>query len=394
MHEQIEPVAAPDSGMDIVLPDHEVAANDALPVPQTHHFRFTGSGREYFKIWIVNLFLSIATLGIYSAWAKVRRLQYFDRNTELAGAVFDFDGNPMAIFRGRVVAVVLLAAYHYAFGFSLAFGITVILVLLASLPFMMRGALRFRLRNTRYRGLRFGFTGAPADAYAAYLPPLLMFLLPAVLVALDPTRKSIWIVFVLYLVWPLMHGAMKRYQHKHLQFGSLASSFDVPKLSFYVPYLKSVGMSLLGMIGATLIMGLGVFALKLGGIQKADHLAIFLPLLMMLIFGYLFYLLAGPYLQVRIGNLAWSATTLPGVTISSHLKARAYMKLQLVNSVLTLLTLGLYRPFALVRAYRYRIEHISVTTEGSFEQAVAGVATNGSASADGVADFLGVDLSW
>lgn len=82
------------------------------------------------------------------------------------------------------------------------------------------------------------------------------------------------------------------------------------------------------------------------------------------------------------------------MSISSHMKARAYMKLQLVNSMLTLLSLGLYRPFAVVRAYRYRIGHITVTTAGGFESAVARVAASSSASADGVADFLGVDLSW
>ncbi len=32
-------------------------------------FRFTGNGGEYFRIWIVNLMLTIVTLGIYSAWA-------------------------------------------------------------------------------------------------------------------------------------------------------------------------------------------------------------------------------------------------------------------------------------------------------------------------------------
>jgi len=37
-------------------------------------FVFHGTGREYFKIWIVNLVLTIATLGIYAAWAKVRRV--------------------------------------------------------------------------------------------------------------------------------------------------------------------------------------------------------------------------------------------------------------------------------------------------------------------------------
>ena len=102
------------------------AANDSVPVPEMHSFTFTGSGKEYFRIWVVNLLLTVASLGIYSAWAKVRRLQYFDRNTRLAGAVFDFRGEPKAILKGRLLAVVLLAAYQYAFGFSLAIGLAIV----------------------------------------------------------------------------------------------------------------------------------------------------------------------------------------------------------------------------------------------------------------------------
>ena len=62
-------------------------------------FTFTGSGSEYFRIWIVNLILSVVTLGIYSAWAKVRRLEYFYRNTRVAGASFDYHGRPLAILK-------------------------------------------------------------------------------------------------------------------------------------------------------------------------------------------------------------------------------------------------------------------------------------------------------
>jgi hypothetical protein len=51
----------------------------------SRNFVFNGTGKEYFRIWIVNLCLTIATAGIYSAWAKVRRLQYFHRNTALEG---------------------------------------------------------------------------------------------------------------------------------------------------------------------------------------------------------------------------------------------------------------------------------------------------------------------
>jgi len=40
-------------------------------------FEFRGDGMEYFKIWIVNILLTILTLGIYSAWATVRNNRYF-----------------------------------------------------------------------------------------------------------------------------------------------------------------------------------------------------------------------------------------------------------------------------------------------------------------------------
>ncbi|MET2872051.1 DUF898 family protein, partial [Exiguobacterium profundum] len=68
----------------------------APAAPQPLRLRFIGSGSEYFRIWIVNLLLTIVTLGIYSAWAKVRTLQYFYRNTQLAGSSFDYHGSPIA----------------------------------------------------------------------------------------------------------------------------------------------------------------------------------------------------------------------------------------------------------------------------------------------------------
>ena len=53
-------------------------------------FTFTGTAREYFGIWIVNVLLTIVTLGIYSAWAKVRRQRYFYGNTRLDGVPFEY----------------------------------------------------------------------------------------------------------------------------------------------------------------------------------------------------------------------------------------------------------------------------------------------------------------
>eukprot|EP01041_Mallomonas_annulata_P027255 gene27255-48802_t len=54
---------------------------------------FTGSGSEYFRIWIVNLLLMLVTLGIYFPWAKARRLRYFMGNTLVGGQPLGFHGN-------------------------------------------------------------------------------------------------------------------------------------------------------------------------------------------------------------------------------------------------------------------------------------------------------------
>ena len=51
---------------------------------------FEGQAGEYFRIWIVNLFLSIITLGIYSPWAKVINTKYLYQNLSIEGHRFDY----------------------------------------------------------------------------------------------------------------------------------------------------------------------------------------------------------------------------------------------------------------------------------------------------------------
>ena len=82
---------------------NEAVHSNSNPQPREYRFQFTGKGSEYFSIWIVNLLLSIVTLGIYSAWAKVRREQYFHRNTLLDEQPFDYTGNPRSILLASMI---------------------------------------------------------------------------------------------------------------------------------------------------------------------------------------------------------------------------------------------------------------------------------------------------
>src|SRR3954463_11642112 len=96
------------------VPQSLAATPDVSPVEERYPVEFSGAAGEYFRIWIVNLALTIVTLGIYSAWAKVRKKRYFYAHTRIADEGFEYRGNPVAILKGRIVAVALLAAYSIA----------------------------------------------------------------------------------------------------------------------------------------------------------------------------------------------------------------------------------------------------------------------------------------
>ena len=51
-------------------------------------FEFRGSTREYFGVWLRTGLLTVVTLGVYSAWSKVRRKRYLYANTLFAGQPF------------------------------------------------------------------------------------------------------------------------------------------------------------------------------------------------------------------------------------------------------------------------------------------------------------------
>src|SRR6202030_3945804 len=185
--------------------------------PEPLHF--TGNGAEYFGIWIVNMLLTIVTLGIYSAWAKVRRLQYFYRHTELAGSSFDFHGTPIRILIGRVIALGMLVAYNYSVRLHSAWTLAIVVGIAVVMPWLLRNSLRFRLYNTSWRGARFHFRGTVARAYRVFL------------------LNGFLTVITLYVMAPFMHQRLKAYQHDNSWFGRTRWSFHARAGQFYMIYL-------------------------------------------------------------------------------------------------------------------------------------------------------------
>jgi uncharacterized membrane protein YjgN (DUF898 family) len=155
--------ASPDFGSGLGPTSSQTAPRVNLP------FEFRGDGAEYFRIWIVNLLLTIVTLGIYSAWAKVRRMRYFYGNTILDGHGFEYHAKPIQILKGRIIIVV---AY---FVFLLIIKAVPLLALLAlplaivGVPWIIVKARTFQMRVTSYRNLRFNFHGDYGGAMSAFI---------------------------------------------------------------------------------------------------------------------------------------------------------------------------------------------------------------------------------
>ena len=119
--------------------------------------RFTGQAGEYFRIWIVNLCLSVLTLGIYSAWAKVRRKRYFYGSTLLDVSAFEYTGNPVAILKGRLLVLAVFTIYSLAQNVLPLLSLAMLFGMFALMPWIVQRALQFNARNSLHRNVRFGF---------------------------------------------------------------------------------------------------------------------------------------------------------------------------------------------------------------------------------------------
>ncbi len=326
-----------------------------MQTQQEHAFEFSGSGWEYFKIWIVNLLLSIVTLGIYSAWAKVRRLQYFYRNTHLAGASFEYHGQPLAILKGRIIAFVLMVAYTIAGQLNPLLGILIFLLLAAVMPWLIVRSLRFKLYNSSHRGLRFGFAGSDGGAYAVFL--------------LWPVLS----VFTLYLLAPFAHFKIKQYQHNNSRFGDTFFRFDATSGNFYSIYLKAFGLLILALV-----------FIGISAAMQMPLLSLLLPLVYLYIVG---------FMAVRLPNMIWSNTGLGEHDLYSRMEVWPYLKILLTNLLGIVLTLGLFIPFAQIRMARYRLESMGLIAQGDLSEFVAGQVQADSATGEETAEMFDLDIS-
>jgi len=365
---------------------------------QNDRFEFTGKAGEYFGIWIVNLFLTIVTLGIYSAWAKVRKKRYFYNNTWVAGANFEYHGNPVAILKGRLIAFAVFVAYTLAGQFSPKLAAMIALVVMPAVPWLLVRSFAFNALNSSYRHIRFHFFASYGDGLRAMWPlilvPALALLLPQIDPKQPPKEVSAMVLvsamipgLALLAMYPLIVARVNRLRINHGRYGAAAFENTAATGRFYVIYVIGGALALGAIFVIAFLFGIGVAFARGGGWENAALAAI--PVVYVLAFAFIF-----AFTRSRVSNLVFNTTRLDGqVSFKSALRARALARIYIVNALAIVLTLGLAIPWAAIRTARYRAECLALECEGGLESFVAAVAHDVSATGEEMGDMFDVDLS-
>ncbi|MCW3464427.1 YjgN family protein [Chitinophaga nivalis] len=139
------------------------------PPPKPVHTQpilaYKGNGGTLFRIMLVNMLLTMVTLGFYYPWAKAKTLQYLYNATELDNSRFAFHGTGAEMFKGFLkaigcIAVIIAVVVACVLAHLQIVGIVIYAIAIFTLaPFVIHGAFRYRMSRTTWRAIRFGYRG-------------------------------------------------------------------------------------------------------------------------------------------------------------------------------------------------------------------------------------------
>jgi len=347
------------------------------------YFEFKGNASEYFRIWIVNIALSILTLGIYSAWAKVRSNRYMYANTYLNGSNFEYNADPVRILIGRIIVVSLYALFvlfsQYLFMFEIAGGIAILALI--AMPWLVRQAVGFKLRNTSYRNVPFRYEGKVSSFYGFFI---LHFFLNLI---------------TLMLIFPYSYVKFKMLILDNAHYGDGDFIFFGKTGEAYAIYIKIFVWSSL------LIFAVFMFFSFIGaglGIIFGDMLSAFDPKISTKIIPILVtigvLLIYVPFIFWNKGfndgyfsNFVRKNTALNNSPLKGEIKPFKLGIISATNALAIFFSLGLLYPWAKIRYLKYKLEHTAFACE-NYDQFESHGYVTGSTVGEEMIDFFDIDI--
>jgi uncharacterized membrane protein YjgN (DUF898 family) len=358
----------------------------------------TATTAEFFPIWVGCQFFTLVTFGLYAPWAKARKARYLAQHLSLNGRVFDVQLNPVAIFKGRLIALVFVLI-----GFGLALYAPSLRPFLAmasfaALPWLLSRSMAFRWWRSSFADRRFGFT---PDAKPLFKPAACVAIGAILSVVplqwsgetqayLIPIINSIGLL-VLAMLAPYLTTALLHLRFTRAQYGKHHFRLETTVWEMYKKLFKAArkGFGFIFVIYA-LLMGSSIFAAVKGSIDIAAILNV-IGLLVITVFGVaaartqrfnfvMNRLVVGEHLRFES-------------TLDSGKTAGKSVRFALLNTV----TLGLAVPWTTVEMLKWRVQsvraHLTAPWDEFIDAGAAHAVKESGAIADGLAEQFDFELS-
>lgn len=334
-------------------------------------FSFSGTTSEYFRIWIVNIALTIITLGIYSPWAKVRKKKYFYNSTSFMDSTFDYVADPLKLLYGRMILLVYLGISTLILYVFPSVQILSSLLTLFIYPWLVVKSLKFKAKYSVYRNIKFGFDGEYGEALKIF------------------SGWMILVVFTIGLLFPYQQQKVFSYIFGKSRYGNKRFGYTGVPGDFYKIYMTTIGVAIgvfIGLVILTIVFQRFIIDYPTFGF------------LMPFIIGGLFYLFVGSFLYIMVLNQNWSNVYLQlddsnSAQFKSSYQIGEFLLLILGNVLGIIFSFGLLIPWASIRYAQYRAENIKVIVDpDKFEHILKGDDKEVDAVGEEFSDFFDFDI--
>lgn len=316
-------------------------------------FNYHGKPIDFFKIFIVNLFLLIITLGFYYPWAKAKILHFNYGETEMKGSRFTFHGTGKEMFSGLIKAIILFGTWyglfqlstHYLVAYAEQTGIlwpmiaaTLVFYMLLGvlIPLAIVGSVKYRASRSSWRGIHFQYTGTLKSMYDIFFKGMVLSIITS----------------GIYFPWMLAN--IYKEIASNLKWGNIRFDFTGEGGKIFV-------INFVGLLLSYITLGIFYFKFK------------------------------SNYRNYIFNNISLSMNENRS-TFKAETTGTGYFKLFMGNAFIMIFTLGLGAPYVMVRVLMYHASTTTVVGNVDFDEIEQGEIESTDAFGEGLMDTLELDL--
>lgn len=360
----------------------QTAAGGRVTV-KANRIGYKGQTGSVYKIWLLNIFLTVITLGIYSFWGKTRLRRYITGCFNLGGDHFEYTGTGKELFVGFLkVLPVVIALYAGAFFLPPQMVVILYLPILYLIPVAIFMAMRYRLNRLTWRGIRARLTGSPFrfGGFALW-------------------RMFLNIVSFGILI-PASDIATYGYIANRAGVGNVRATFDGKAAALIRTHIITLVLSVVGAAAISgAIMGmafLGVPSAEDGDMGARQHYAQVMAqvmsgaIFMSILLSVGFVMMVRSYYHAALMREKMRGLTLGKLRFKCTATGLDVLKLRLGNLLIIVFTLGLGFPFVIQRRMRFMAKVLMVGGDLDDAQMMQAAREKGAAG-EGLDDLFGID---